>query len=92
MSNAAEVIAGTDPKSNKSYLRIDATAFPVGAELQFNAVSNRTYTIQYRDQVTTAPWLKLADIPGRSNTSVVRVTDVGYTTNRFYRVITPRQP
>ena len=91
MSNAAEFIAGTNPKDSKSYLRIDASALVTGAELQFGAVSNRTYTLQFRDQVNGGIWLKLTDVVARPTSHPERILDPGYTTNRFYRVVTPRQ-
>src|SRR5262249_36906100 len=48
MSNAAEVFAGTDYLDPKSYLKVDI-ASANGASLSFNAVSNRSYTVQYTD-------------------------------------------
>ncbi|MBI1839289.1 MAG: lamin tail domain-containing protein, partial [Verrucomicrobia bacterium] len=91
MSNAAEFLAGTNPKDDQSYLRIDATALAAGAELQFGAISNRTYTIQFKDIVNGQTWLKLADFAAQSLNRTEKVLDAGYTTNRFYRVVTPRQ-
>jgi len=48
MKNIDEFIAGTDPEDPASYLRIDASSLSNGLILQFNAVTNRAYTIEYR--------------------------------------------
>jgi len=62
------------------------------ATLNLNAVSNKTYTIQYIDQPGTGQWFKLGDIFARTNNRVETLIDPGWTTNRFYRAVTPRQP
>jgi hypothetical protein len=55
-------------------------------------VSNRTYTVQFTDQLNSGAWSRLADIVARANNRVESFTDPAWTTNRFYRVVTPRQP
>src|SRR5207249_983001 len=50
MSNAAEYIAGTDYLDPTSYLKVQTIAPGIG-RLQFGAVSNRTYTVQYTDSL-----------------------------------------
>jgi hypothetical protein len=93
MSNLAEYLAGTDPGDPNSYLRIDLTAAPGLATIQFAAVSNRTYTVQYTDVLpNVGPWTKLADLLARPNNWVEAISDPGWTSNRFYRAVTPRQP
>ena len=91
MSNAAEYFAGTDPFDASSYLRVDIA--PAGiATLSFNAVSNRTYTVQYTDGLHPASWNKLADVLARAVTRTEVLTDPGPATNRFYRLVIPAQP
>jgi hypothetical protein len=92
MSNKAEWLAGTDPASNLSYLKVAASVNGETASVQFAGISNRTYTVQYTDALGTAPWLKLTDVIGRTNSQDVIVPDPNWTTNRFYRVVLPRQP
>jgi hypothetical protein len=90
MSNRAEYIAGTDPTNALSYLRIDQG--PGAATVRVAAVSNRTYTVQFTDNLNSGVWRRLADIVARTTNRVETFTDPTWTTNRFYRVAVPRQP
>ena len=92
MSNRAEFIAGTDPTNNLSYLKIEHSVAPGAASVEIGAVSNRTYTVQFTDALETGTWNRLRDLPGRATNSLWKVTDPEWTTNRYYRVVTPRQP
>jgi hypothetical protein len=88
MSNLAEYLAGTIPNDPNSYLRI----LVVGAGpavLQFNAAADRTYTIEYRDEIDAPAWTRLTDVPA----GVVRVVQISDSTprpHRFYRLRTPQ--
>jgi hypothetical protein len=92
MSNRAEFLAGTDPTNNLSYLKLDASVAAGSSTIQFAAVSNRTYSVQYTDALGTAPWTKLADVTARSTNFVMEIPDPTWGTNRSYRVVLPRQP
>jgi hypothetical protein len=89
-SNRAEYIAGTEPTNSLSYLRIDQG--PGAATVSFAAVSNRTYTVQYTDNLNLGLWRRLADVLARPINRVETFTDPDSSTNRFYRVAVPRQP
>jgi hypothetical protein len=91
MSNAAEYIAGTGYLDPASYLK--SQILPGGpGRLQFLAVSNRTYTIQYSDRLDPATWLKLMDVPASAASHTQAVIDPNITTNRFYRLAIPIRP
>ena len=92
MRNWQEFIAGTDPKDPLSYLKVEALSSPEGTSLSFLARSNRTYSFQFSGKVAEGRWLKWADIPASAVDRVEILGDPGYATNRFYRLITPRQP
>ena len=92
MSNRAEYIAGTDPANNLSYLRIEENILTGASSVQIAAVSNRTYTVQYTDNLGTTSWQKLADLAARTNNVVHTLNDPNWSTNRYYRVVVPRQP
>ena len=63
------------------------------AQVNFNAASNQTYTVEWRARVENGPWLKVADVIARPNNRMESVTDLNATDpNRFYRVLTPRRP
>ena len=89
LNNRAEYLAGTDPTSDLSYLRIEQG--PGATTVSVAAVSNRTYTVQYTDALAPGVWNRLGDIVARPNNRVESFTDPGWNTNRFYRVVLPRQ-
>ena len=89
LSNLAEYLAGTDPTNHLSYLRIDQG--PGATTVQVAAVSNRTYTVQFTDDLNSGVWSRLIDIVARTHNRVESFTDPAWTTNRFYRVTTPLQ-
>jgi hypothetical protein len=92
MFNWQEYVAGTDPTDPHSYLKVEAGLAHGGAVVVLGAVSNRTYTIQYRDAVAEGGWLRLADVVARLTNHTEVTADPGFRTNRFYRVVTPWQP
>jgi hypothetical protein len=92
LSNRAEYVAGTDPTNAASYLRIEEAITPGTARVLVAAVSNRTYTVQFTDALNSGAWSRLADVVARGNNRVESFTDPAWTSNRLYRVVTPRQP
>ena len=90
MINAAEYFAGTDPFDATSNLKL--TVADLAGGLQFRAVSNRTYTVQYTDGLNPIQWKKLADVLGKNVTRIETVTDPAPRANRLYRIVTPLQP
>jgi hypothetical protein len=93
-TNLQEYLAGTDPQNALSNLRLNASLTSPGfVNLQFPAVSNRTYSVLYKDVLNTPAWSKLADIDAHSTNWISNIPDtIGVLTNRFYRVITPQAP
>jgi len=91
-SNRAEFVAGTDPNNAASYLKIEHAITPGTATVRVAAISNHTYTVQFTDNLNSGLWQRLADILGRANNRVESFTDPAWTSNRYYRVVTPRQP
>lgn len=98
MSNEAEYLAGTDPTNALSYLKVESIRWDAGGEgarLEFLTMSNKTYTVQYREEVGAGDWQRLTDVLAVSSNRVVTVTDpaVGRSaTQRMYRLATPRVP
>ena len=87
--NWQEYIAGTDPTDATSYLRIGSLTPGSAATVSFPAIAARTYTVQVADTLGTS-WRTLESVPARTTNRVVMLVDPGYTTNRFYRLVTPR--
>ncbi len=92
MNNRAEFIAGTDPTNRLSYLKIGQSVTPGAASVQVGTVSNHTYTVQFTDALESGFWIRLQDFVARPTNAVWTVADPDWTTNRYYRVVTPRQP
>jgi hypothetical protein len=94
MTNGEEYLAGTDYLNPASYLRIQLV--PPGptnlTTLRFNAVSNRTYTVQLTDGLAPLPWRALGYVIGRRTNRVEVLVDPTTNASRFYRVVTPAQP
>jgi len=92
-SNHDEFVAGTDPTNALSFLSLDLSAtVGSGATLQFGAISNRTYSVLYSDTLLPNAWSKLADVFAHTNNRVASFFDPTWTTNRFYRAVTPARP
>jgi hypothetical protein len=61
--------------------------------LEFDALANKTYTVQHTDRLPGGSWSKLFDVMARATNRTESATDAGTGTNRYYyRVVTPRQP
>lgn len=92
MSNRSEYVAGTDPTNAASYLKIEQGITPGTATVRVAVISNHTYTVQFTGNLNSGAWSRLADIVARPNNRVETIADPTWTSNRLYRVVTPRQP
>jgi hypothetical protein len=91
LSNYAEYYAGTNPTNAASFLRVDLTVSPGQAQVQLGVISNRTYSVQYRDDLGLGLWQNLGTVLSRTNNRTETFLDPGWTTKRFYRAVTPAQ-
>jgi hypothetical protein len=98
MKNGEEYIAGTDPTNALSYLRVEsiqsATLTNQHVRIEFNAMSNRTYSVLSGEQPGGPAWSRLADVVAAPTNRILRVFDqrpVG-APPRYYRLVTPRNP
>jgi hypothetical protein len=95
MTNLAEYTAGTDPTDANSYLfveLVDASGGPASALLRFMAVSNRTYSVQFRDSLTSGEVGVLRHVNMAPTNRVVEVVDPSpASSSRFYQLVTPKQ-
>ena len=64
-----EVEAGTDPSDPKSLLKFDLVAMKpgLGAVLSFWAIANKTYTVEYADNLEAGIWSRLTDVAAKSS-------------------------
>jgi hypothetical protein len=91
MTNGEEYFAGTDLFDPTSYLKV-LLSITNGTTISFNAVSNRAYSVQFTDGLTSPEWNKLGDALSRPTSRVEVLGDPLPATNRFYRLVLPAQP
>ncbi|PYK98315.1 MAG: hypothetical protein DME19_13015 [Verrucomicrobia bacterium] len=94
-TNLQEYFAGTNPTNASSRLQIDSAGRTGGSTtLQFVAVAGKTYSVLYRDDLSSGTWLKLTDVSAQGSTGAMTIGDPtsGSVTTRFYRLVTPAQP
>ena len=60
--------------------------------LMFSAVSNKTYAVQYRDQLDLDQWTRLVDVAARPTNHTEVIVDSLPARCRYYRLVTPAQP
>jgi hypothetical protein len=95
LTNYQEYLAGTDPRASSSNLNptavaVNATSFT----LRFTAVAGRSYTVQYRNNLSSGGWQGMTNISSQATTGPLDVTDpgTGGSATRFYRIVTPALP
>jgi hypothetical protein len=58
----------------------------------FTAISNRSYSVEYKSSLADLAWLRLKDVPARPTNHAASVTDKPDNSGRrFYRIVTPTQ-
>ncbi|MBP8258127.1 MAG: lamin tail domain-containing protein [Verrucomicrobia bacterium] len=95
MTNLQEFLAGLNPRDNHSRLRLDITRSGITNWLEFYALANRTYTVQYRGalrpSVNDSTWCHVQNVESSPFDRLVRIDDLNKTNSvdQYYRVITP---
>ncbi len=98
VTNLASLPGGLNPVSTNtltvSVLKLDHLSIGPGpATIDFTALSNRTYSLQFKESLTQGKWTKLADVPASSSNGVERWVDpFPPTAQRLYRLAAPRLP
>jgi hypothetical protein len=90
LTNLEEFRSGTNPQDPDSYLKVDRITLNGEILIEFNAPSNMTYTVQYKQAIEDLVWAKLLDVPASPESRAVQVTDSLGNTNRIYRLVTPQ--
>jgi hypothetical protein len=88
-SNYEEYVAGTNRLDGNDRLSLNASADANGVLLSFNAVSNRTYSLLFKEDATATNWSKLLDIPAPGVTQPLVITNAATNFTRLYRLTTP---
>ena len=87
LTNGAEYIAGTNPRSPESVFKIGSVCMNgAGCEIRFDTVTGRLYAVQCDGtMMTLAPWSTLGEeISGTGDE--ITITDTNMPACRFYRV------
>jgi hypothetical protein len=95
LTNLQEYLAGTDPRDPSSRLEFESVMVTAATvTLRFKAAADRSYTVQYRDEVDTGPWMKLRDVSADPSARVMVIEDLpsAGVSQRFYRLVAPAQP
>jgi len=95
LTNLQEYLAGTNPADPASVLRIESLTVLDGTNAVFNftAMPEKTYTLQWCEELPDGAWQKLLDVgasPFQHSVWATNSLDSGVT--RFYRVVTPQLP
>jgi hypothetical protein len=89
MTNLEEYIAGTDPRDEQSYLKVDTISVAGSATLNFIARSNKTYTIQYNSELAPSGWVNFTNALSRPTNRLETIVDPALSPGRVYRLVTP---
>jgi hypothetical protein len=98
LTNLEEYRAGTNPRDGQDFLRIESIESEMAVNgttrVSFLAVSNRTYTVEYRDSLLPGAWTRHTDITAATTNRMVQLIDSppAAVTKRYYRLATPRLP
>jgi len=93
-----ELDAGTNPADPQSNFQIESIILggPSNSELllSFTAVSNHTYSVQFRDRFDSGPWSRWVDVVAYPSNRFVTLTNSlpAAAESRAYRLVTPQAP
>ncbi|HXJ75697.1 MAG TPA: immunoglobulin domain-containing protein, partial [Candidatus Dormibacteraeota bacterium] len=91
VNNLAEYVAGTNPLDRRSFLKLELARVGLELQLSFDAMSNKTYTVQAQARLGIGPWEGVFEVPMMpTNRLATFVTPIG--AGAYYRVITPGVP
>ena len=94
-SNFDEYRAGTNPSDAASVLSLQVSGITAeGVTLRFQGRAGRSYSVMWREEIGGSGWHKLRDEEPQIADRVVEITAPGFESigQRFYQVVTPRQP
>ena len=89
-TNLEELLSGTSPRDGASFLALGAQ--PISARvigLTFTSAPGRSYTVQYRDNLTSSRWQFLRTIIAPVSGGALTISDTLTNSARFYRLLTP---
>ncbi|MGC8829803.1 MAG: FAD-dependent oxidoreductase [Verrucomicrobiia bacterium] len=88
--NYVEYLNGTNPNDPMSYIKVGINKTNAVRLISFLALTDKSYSILYRNSATAGEWKKLMDIEPLPVTRIVEVSDVSNDPHRFYKIISPK--
>lgn len=92
MSNLEEYLAGTDHIDPDSNLKLTGHVVAGEIILSFEAVSNKTYSVCYKNALGDPAWLKLIDVLSQPVDRTASLTNTAGLAQKFYIITTPAVP
>jgi len=93
MTNLQEYLAGTDPQSAASVLRISSlAAVPGGVRFEFPTVAGKQYLVEGSVKLVPGSWTPASGLITGTGASVVVTNQAAGSFGRFYRVRVVMQP
>ena len=91
LTNLQEYLAGTDPQSSTSTLRLAIAPGAVSNQVRFSftAVAGHTYALQVRESLSDGQWTNFFQWNSVSNTQLIEWLDLAEPPQRFFRLVTP---
>ena len=89
MTNREEYLSGTNPSDADSYLRVERFSMDGDVQVEFKAVSNLTYSVEFKNSLEELIWNKLADVAAATTNRTIILSDPSPVPNRYYRLVTP---
>jgi hypothetical protein len=89
--NQSEFLAGTSPTDASSVFAAQAILNGGQVHLTFTAQPGVAYTVQYKNALSDATWLKFTDVSAPASAQSIDIVDT-LSPQRFYRVVTPPAP
>jgi hypothetical protein len=68
---------------------VDSLSVGSPATLSFYAISNRSYVVEFNDELDPGTWGRLTVVPAPGTNGVQTVTDPAASPSRYYRLGTP---
>lgn len=68
---------------------VNFALFGNAVRFSFDAESNRTYTIEFRDNLGTNQWTTLTNVPSQPSDTTLHITNTISSAERYFRVHTP---
>ncbi len=92
--NYVEWLNGTDPDDPLSNVKVNLQSLGGFAVLHFVTMANQSYTVQYRDSLTTGHWQSLTNLNASPLTREIQITDPLPISGemRFYRLVATSAP